>query len=115
MDLFAMFDISTRDVRIPIETVLKRIEYYQEILREREKKGEAKLSEAVRDEAMVCFKDGIRNIGVYHNSKVIKLMGKKHVGTDDLRLLYYYHNKMAHYELPVQKLSIEELLNKQYQ
>ena len=114
LDIFDLIKISTKDIEIQIDRVLERIEKYQSILKERASRGEAKLTPAVEGSPMECFKNGLRNIGVYHNNKVIKLVGKKHVGTEDMRLLYYYHNKMEHYELPIELVPVEQDFHKDF-
>jgi len=47
------------------------------------------------------IEDGINQVGVYHFDKVIRKKKNDIIGTDDLKLLYYYHNKMIQYELPL--------------
>ncbi|MBT8228788.1 MAG: 1-acyl-sn-glycerol-3-phosphate acyltransferase [Bacteroidia bacterium] len=111
LDLFDLLKISIKEIRIPIEDVVDLIGYYQKILNEKYKQGEVKLSEPLKEDAMGCFKDGMRNVGIYHTRKVLKLMDRKHVGTEDLRLLYYYHNKMKHYELPVDRPNLNEIIH----
>lgn len=42
---------------------------------------------------------GIKNAGVYHAEKVLFLNEKNQVGTGDMKLLYYYHNRLKGYSL----------------
>lgn len=111
LDLFELLRISTRDLKIPIEDVRDKMEYYRQELIKLEAKGDAKLSDPVKADAMTCFKDGMRNLEVYHSKKVVKLIEKRNIGTEDLKLLYFYHNKMSHYELPIQKPNPEFVIS----
>ncbi len=113
LDLFSLLKVPYKQVDIPIKKALDKLGYYQKILFEMEKSGDAKLSEIVRKEPMICLEDGVRNVGVYHDKKVVKFLSNKSLGTEDLRLLYFYHNKMEHYELPVENVDLQEVFNKQ--
>lgn len=111
LDLFELLKISTKEIRVPIEKIIDRIGYYQKILNEKHGAGEVKLSDPLKKDAMACFKDGMRHVGIYHTRKVLKLMDRKHIGTEDLRLLYYYHNKMNHYELPIDHPDLNKIIH----
>lgn len=43
--------------------------------------------------------EGIRNSGIYHNKRPVKQNAQGQIATDDLHLLYYYHNRLEGYGL----------------
>jgi len=44
--------------------------------------------------------DGIKNLGIYHHHEVLYWKNKEEIACSDLKLLYYYHNKLGHYDIP---------------
>jgi glycerol-3-phosphate O-acyltransferase len=42
---------------------------------------------------------GIDNIGIYHHDAVLKFTESGDVETEDMKLLYYYHNRLNGYGL----------------
>ena len=55
--------------------------------------------EPILDKATdVVLKHGIRNLGIYHDKRALRIDKKSNqVTSDDLRLLYFYHNRMEGY------------------
>ena len=56
-------------------------------------------------------KDGIKNLGIYHRNKPL-ILENDLVISQDLKLLYFYHNRMANYDISIgQKMAnTEELI-----
>ncbi len=53
----------------------------------------------LHDEAKTVLKDGMKNLGVYHHAKPLTLNKKGEIESQSFRLLYYYHNRLDHYQL----------------
>ncbi len=64
---------------------------------------DVKFSEVFDQTIDEIIDDGIKNLGVYHQKKVLKWTDKEIIGSEDFKLLYYYHNKLTHYELSSNK------------
>ena len=63
------------------------------------KEFDVKFSSIFEQEIEDIIEDGLRYLGVYHSKKVLKLKDEETLVSEDLKLLYYYHNKLTHYEL----------------
>ncbi len=100
LDIFEILKLKPKEIVISKEKLYTEIKCLQEVLLEQRENEKVKLSSAIRLSPQDCLKDGILNVGIYHNNRVLKMMKNSKVGTDDLKLLYYYHNKMTQYELP---------------
>lgn len=99
MDLFQVLKIPPKSISIKKDDFLQKMEKCLEILSKKQHKEKIKFSEALKLDTFACLKDGIKHIGVYHNKKVLKWNSSDRIGTEDLKLLYYYHNKMEHYDI----------------
>ena len=42
---------------------------------------------------------GLQNVGMYHAKRPLKRNEEGNIVTEDIRLLYYYHNRLDGYEL----------------
>jgi glycerol-3-phosphate O-acyltransferase len=60
--------------------------------------GEVLTSPELRWNTDKVIDHGMRNINMYHTSSPLTLSGDK-IGTEDLKLLYYYHNRLEGYGL----------------
>jgi glycerol-3-phosphate O-acyltransferase len=109
MDLFQILKIPVKSIRIKLDDYVAKLTYCLELLEKKKKKEKIKFSETLYLDPLECLKDGIKNVGVYHNSKVLKWLDKNTIGTDDLKLLYYYHNKMEHYDIQLNYHQSEDI------
>jgi len=70
------------------------------VLRTMESKGEIRLSDVLTEQDTVAvIKTGMRNLGVYHNTKPLTLNKKGEIESESFKLLYYYHNRLDNYHL----------------
>ncbi len=106
LDMYQIIRIPPNRIRIKTDRMLKRIGHYQEILLAKEQKGDLRLSEKVRLSPEECFDDGLAHLGIYHLDKPLKKLDDKFMGTEDLELLLYYHNKLIPYDLPKKSTDI---------
>lgn len=63
-----------------------------------EEAGKIKLSEEIKLPIEELVNDGIKNLGVYHPAKPL-VIHEEMLGTNDIKLLYYYHNRLENYKL----------------
>lgn len=65
-----------------------------------EQNGELQLSELVRSGDLdALVKHGVNNVGSFHLKKAIKFDKEGDLISEDMNLLYYYHNRMEGYQL----------------
>ena len=99
-DLFDTLKREPKKIKIDKSKFLEWITFYQRELKKLSADGKAKLSEDLTLNPEALLEKGISKVGVYHKNKVLKLRNNQFVETEDLKLLYYYHNKLVHYDLP---------------
>jgi glycerol-3-phosphate O-acyltransferase len=65
-----------------------------------EQKGEIRLTRPVStDDPETVLLEGMKNLGVYHNSKPLSLNKQGEIESQAFKLLYYYHNRLENYHL----------------
>jgi glycerol-3-phosphate O-acyltransferase len=100
LDLYGVLRLPKEDKTIRKELLYKNIELLRIRLKEMMDAGQIQLSKIVETgsvEEMV--KDGIANVGAFHVKKPLKLNKNGDFESQDLNLLYYYHNRMIGYNL----------------
>lgn len=91
-DLFDVLKLKPRELSIDLKDVQEEIE---KVLSQ----PGIKLSAACEKGSDNVIKEGLNKLGVYHRDAVVKWKEKqKSFTTENLRLLYYYHNKLIHLE-----------------
>jgi len=99
LDIFKILRIPVKEIQITKSELINAISEYQEKLKVCFDNKQTQLSLSVKSSAEDCLLDGLNHLGVYHGSKVVKVNNKHSFGTEDLKLLYYYHNKLIHLNL----------------
>ncbi len=104
-NFFEIFNLSSRDIKISKDNMLFWLENFQSQLQELEVAGNANLSTSINFTAEECLSDGLKHVGIYHKKQVLIIDKNNILTTQDLRLLYYYHNKVIHYNLKQPELN----------
>lgn len=93
-------------LRIPEEERLWDLDEFMEVLdrvlnrlRELSEAGKVNLPTHLRNEAAIIVEHGVKNLGLYHAKRPLKKQGEKSLVSDNMNLLYYYHNRLIGYEL----------------
>jgi glycerol-3-phosphate O-acyltransferase len=99
IDIFTLIRTPEEDVRIDAKDLVDAIERVKEQLKEMNKNNEVLISPEVRFTNDKVIEHGISNISLYHaNSPLIK-SSDGYYYSEDLKLLYYYHNRLEGYKL----------------
>ena len=96
--LFRLVRLSLDQRSLPYSEFLQAIDHYYAKLVELADQGMLFLSEELRSSREVWLADGFKQLGLLHDVAVIKVQNDV-VWTDDLKLLYYYRNRLAGYGL----------------
>ncbi len=99
LDLFGILRIPVEEFRFDIEIFQKYMAALQNELFLLEENGELLLSPAIKKSAAEVIQDGVKNIGVFHAADPLAFNKKGELISKDFKLLYYYHNRIAHYGL----------------
>lgn len=98
VDLFTLLRTPVDDISIPFKELAEGVERVREALRDLNKRGEVTLSPELDWDVKKIIEHGIQNIALYHVASPLKVVGDN-VETEDLKLLFYYHNRLEGYNL----------------
>jgi glycerol-3-phosphate O-acyltransferase len=97
--IFDLVNIPMEDSKINLEEFSNTMQELKEVLIEMEQAGSIKLSDNIKDPVDMIIEDGLKHLGMYHVKKPIIKLDEFHLGSQDLKLVYYYSNRLDHYEL----------------
>lgn len=98
IDIFTLLRTPVEEVQIPYTDVVDGINRLKEKLKEMAEADEVQLSPELRWNADKIIEHGMKNINLYHTaSPLVRENGN--VGSEDLKLLYYYRNRLDGYGL----------------
>ena len=97
LDLFGLLRLPEEELEIPYEefkAVFKKVR--KEIYRQ---KSENKINHAthLKGNADLVIRRGVDNVGIFHLKRPLLKNKKGNIVTQDLNLLYYYHNRLVGY------------------
>jgi glycerol-3-phosphate O-acyltransferase len=100
LDLYTLLRMPLDEVKIPTDELHKTLENLKDRLKEMNKNDEVLLSPEVRFTNDKLIDNGIKNINMFHaNSPLEKSMDGTYYYSEDLKLLYYYRNRLEGYGL----------------
>ena len=100
IDLFTLIRTPVEDVKIDGQELMDAIERVKEKLKDMNKQNEVLISLEVRFTNDKVIEHGISNINLYHaNSPLERSSDGSYYYSEDLKLLYYYHNRLEGYKL----------------
>lgn len=98
VDIFTLLRTPVEEVSIPYAEVVDGVNRLKEKLKEMQEAGEVQLSPELRWNADKIIEHGMKNINLYHTVSPLEKEGDK-MGSEDLKLLYYYRNRLDGYGL----------------
>lgn len=97
MDVVSFVNSNPSQMKIPYTIFREKCIELTEVLKKWEGEGILKLSTEFADIGIdTLIQHGISHVGVYHTSKVLFLQDEE-VKTEDLNLLFFYHNRLTNY------------------
>lgn len=101
MDLFGLMRLPTEDLIIPQEQVYQAVETLLPVLRTMRKNKQLKLEKRLRKGGTVeeVIAKGMENLGVYHAKMPLLQNEEGDSQSQDIKLLYFYHNRTVGYDL----------------
>jgi glycerol-3-phosphate O-acyltransferase len=99
-DIFGLIRQPEEDFIFPNDLMIDTTRQLLDILKKMEVNGEIRLVELLlNDDTEAIIKSGIKNLGVYHNTKPLTINKKGEIESQSFKLLYYYHNRLENYNL----------------
>ncbi len=97
-DLFTLLRTPADEVSLPYSAVAEAVNRLKEKLKDMYEQEEVLISPELRWNVDKIIDHGMRNINMYHTASPLTKNGDK-MGSEDLKLLYYYHNRLEGYGL----------------
>ena len=100
LDIYDLLKMSSKNVYFPKEAFEMAVGAIKEELLKLEAKEKIVLSDGIKLSIPDLIKNGLSNLGIYHNRKALRFDKKSgQYTTNDLRLLLYYHNHLLGYDI----------------
>ncbi|MFN8321084.1 MAG: 1-acyl-sn-glycerol-3-phosphate acyltransferase [Chitinophagales bacterium] len=97
-DLFTLLRTPSEDIAIPYTEYTEAVSRVKEKLKLLTDAGEVHISPELRWNIEKIIDHGMKNINMYHTASTITKNGD-FMGTEDMKLLFYYHNRLEGYKL----------------
>lgn len=99
-DIFDILKLNPKTVQFNESVLTEIIAQIRSLLLQKENEGVLKLDDPVRTlSAQELLNQGMSQMGIYHIKKPLRKNRKKKIISEDLKLLYFYHNRLDSYEL----------------
>lgn len=98
LDIYSFLNQPSKVFKISEPVFNSNLSACLNVLKSMHNRGEIKLSEPLTGDLKALTNHGFKNIGVYHGYKPLYIKNK-YICTKDIKLLYYYHNKLSGYRL----------------
>ena len=79
--------------------MLDAISSLSSLLQEMADQNNITLSDEAWHDAESIYRDGLNKLGIYHYRSVLKETDMDVLVCPDIRILYFYHNRLLHYGL----------------
>ena len=99
LDIFGLLRVAPEDYIFDRAELLDVIEQLRDELLRRESKGQVKVAERLRDTPEAILKSALNRLGTYHSERPLVALPDKQLLSEDLRVLFYYHNRLENYGL----------------
>jgi glycerol-3-phosphate O-acyltransferase len=95
-DLFSLLRIPSKNIQIDLNYFKDRLAEFIIYLKDLEKNSKVRLHLKLHEGISTILNDGLNYLGVYHTQNVLYI-DKDDLKTENLRLLYFYHNRLEGY------------------
>ncbi|MGB1247468.1 MAG: 1-acyl-sn-glycerol-3-phosphate acyltransferase [Chitinophagales bacterium] len=99
LDLFEFLRIPVDEIEIDYDTLRMEVEKVKNRVIELFAEEKLQVSHQIKGETDALIKHGLKNLGVYHAQMPLIKKDNNTVLTQDLKLLYFYHNRLEGYGL----------------
>lgn len=99
LDIYGILRLPSDDFVFPIEAIAEVIQQMLVLLRQMEAQGKIKCAPELSATAPEVVRDGMKRLGVLHREKPLVYNKKGDPVSSNFRVLYFYHNRLAIYNL----------------
>ena len=98
-DLYALLRIPEEDRQLPVRQYMEVFERILDKLWQMKAQERVMMAEHMKQDPMDILRHGIKNLGLYHAKRPLSFLKGGDLTSENLNLLYYYHNRLEGYGL----------------
>ncbi len=98
-DIFGLLRLPEEERVIDYNDYIETVEKIRKELNIRAKLGELQVADHLNTDIHRLVNHGLSNIGLYHTERPVRKTENGDITSDNMNLLYYYHNRLLGYEL----------------
>ena len=99
LDLFSLLRLPEEDLSLPYNTFKEACSRVLERIKQLREEGAVHMAPHLNADLEEIIQHGLRNVGMYHAKRPLRKNEEGDIVTEDISLLYYYHNRLDGYEL----------------
>ncbi|MEL7340756.1 MAG: glycerol-3-phosphate acyltransferase, partial [Bacteroidota bacterium] len=99
LDLYGILRLLEDERKLNRAEFTENVERVLNRLRELTDKGKVHLAGHMNNDVPHIIEHGISNLGLYHDKRPLSLVDHESLQTENMNLLYFYHNRLEGYEL----------------
>jgi glycerol-3-phosphate O-acyltransferase len=99
LDLFELLRLPEEDLLIPVEEFKKGCQIVLDTIFDLKSKGLIKMAPHLNRDIEEIIRHGLDNVGMYHAKRPLIKDFEDNITTQDMSLLYFYHNRLTGYGL----------------
>ena len=99
LDLFGFLRLPEEDLEIPYEEFKETFKKVRKELYRLKEDGKVRHATHLKGDIDIAIRRGLENVGIFHLHRPLLRNKKGNIITQDLNVLYYYHNRLLGYDL----------------
>ena len=99
LDLFGFLRLPEEDLVLPYEEFRAMCKRVRKIIYALKDEGKVNHATHVKGKIDLVIRHGLENVGIFHLKRPLLFNKEGNIITQDLNLLYYYHNRLVGYDL----------------
>ena len=99
LDLFGLLRLPEEELEIPYDAFRETFKRVRKEIYQMKEQGKINIASHLKGNADEVIRRGIENVGIFHLKRPLLRNKAGNIVTQDLNLLYYYHNRLAGYDL----------------
>ncbi|WP_162417163.1 1-acyl-sn-glycerol-3-phosphate acyltransferase [Cyclobacterium roseum] len=99
LDLFSLLQLPEEDIQLPFDDFMTACGKVLDEIKRLKEGGKLGIAPHLEKPLEEIIRHGLENVGMYHAKRPLIRTEDGHVITEDISLLYYYHNRLDGYEL----------------
>lgn len=112
LDLFGIFRLEEEDYEFEKVEFEILVEKLLNMLLDKEKEGQCRVSNHAKNGLPALIEDGVNQVGAFHVKRPLKYTAQGKLISQDFKLLFFYYNRLVHYNLEKELIHQASLFTK---